>query len=283
MNEYIASSSSLASYFAFVGKDNRILSILAEGLKIFLPITLVVYAVGGLWEGLFACVRRHEISEGFLVTGILLVLVLPPTIPLWMAALGTSIGIVFAKEIFGGVGMNIVNPALACRAFLFFGFPGKMSGNVWVGANPAVIRESLITMNKNGNTTPLDGYTQATKLAQFNIAPEIKKIHVDAIATNNVGDSVGSFDTIQRQFQAWNEGHGATLGSLTQEQMREFVTTPTGSGGLGLSPGYYEDAFQFSGLNFGIGENNDWNFFLGNQLGSLEKPRLWRAYWELSF
>ena len=154
MNEYVASSASLADYSAFIGKDNRVLSILGEGMKIFLPLTIVVYAVGGLWEALFACVRRHEISEGFLVSGILIVLVLPPTLPLWMAAVGTSIGIVFAKEIFGGVGMNIVNPALACRAFLFFGFPGKMSGNVWVGANPAVVRESLITMNKSGNTTP---------------------------------------------------------------------------------------------------------------------------------
>ena len=62
-----------------------------------------------------------------------------------------------------------------------------MSGNVWVGSNPTVVRESLIKMNQDAGTTSLDGYTQATKLAQFNIPPDIKKIHVDALATNNLG------------------------------------------------------------------------------------------------
>jgi Na+-transporting NADH:ubiquinone oxidoreductase subunit B len=271
MDEYLAATTSIDKYFAFAGKNDRWMTILMEGAIIVLPIVFVSYAVGGLWEGLFACVRGHEISEGFLVTGILYALILPPTIPLWMVAIGVSVGVIFSKEVFGGAGMNIVNPALACRCFLFFGFPGRMSGTVWVGSNPTVIRESLVKMNTDADKTVLDGYTQATKLSQFNVPQDIKRVHVDAIATNNVGTDVGTIDTIKEHFTKWNESgdHSASLGQLTQEQMRSFVTTPTVDGGLGLSPGGYEDAYHFSSLNYGIGENNSWDFFLGNKLGSI--------------
>lgn len=271
MDEFLASTTSIGDYFAFAGKDNRWLTILKDGSLIVFPLIIVSYAVGGLWEGIFACVRGHEISEGFLVTGILFALVMPPTIPLWMAAVGVSIGVIFSKEVFGGSGQNIVNPALACRAFLFFAYPGRMSGNVWVGSNPTVVRESLIKMNQDAGRTSLDGYTQATKLSQFNIPTDIKKIHVDALATNNLGSETRSFDTIKTYFEKWNEmgNHQATLGEMTQEQMRSFVTTPLAEGGLALSPGYYEDAYQFANLNYGFGDTGDWGFFLGNKLGSI--------------
>lgn len=271
MDEYLAASNSVSTYFEFAGKDNRWISILKEGFGAVIPILIISYAVGGLWEAVFACVRRHEISEGFLVTGILYAFILPPTIPYWMAAVGVSVGVILSKEIFGGSGMNILNPALCCRAFLFFGFPGRMSGNVWVGTNPTVVRESLLKMNRDAGKTPLDGYTQATKLSQFNVTPEIKRVHIDAIATNNVGTDVGTIDTIRKQFEAWNGtgDHSATLGQLSQEQMRNFVTTPFTDGGLGLSPGYYEDAYHFSALNYGIGHNGDWQFFLGDKLGCI--------------
>jgi Na+-transporting NADH:ubiquinone oxidoreductase subunit B len=271
MNEYLSSAASLSSYFDFALKDNRYLTIIKLGCIAVFPLIFISYAVGGIWEAIFACVRGHEISEGLLVTGILYVLILPPTIPYWMAALGISAGIVLGKEVFGGSGMNIVNPALACRAFLFFAFPGKMSGEIWVGTNPTIIRESLVKMNQEAQTTALDGYSQATKLAQFNITHEIKRIHVDAIATNNLGNEVGSIKAIQSQFDKWNELHhqNAAFGELTQEQMKTFVTSPLPDGGLALSPGYYEDAYHFSSLNYGFDHNNDWGFFLGDKLGSI--------------
>lgn len=271
MNEYLASTASIHSYIDFALKNDRYLSILKEGLMIFLPLTILTYAVGGFWEAVFALFRRHEISEGFLVTGILYVLILPPTIPYWMAALGVSVGIIFAKEVFGGSGMNIVNPALACRAFLFFAFPGRMSGDVWVGQDPGTVRQSLVKMNQDAHTTSLDGYSQATILAKFNVTSEVKRIHVDAIATNNLGHNVGTIDTIEKHFHKWSEaGHqSANLGHLTQEQLRSFVTSPFADGGLGLSSGYYEDAYHFSALNYGIGHNSDWGFFLGDKLGCI--------------
>jgi len=117
------------------------------GMIYFLPVYGVTLAVGGFWEVVFASVRKHEIAEGFLVTSLLFPLILPPTIPLWQVAIGISFGVVVGKEIYGGVGMNILNPALVARAFLFFAYPGQISGDkVWVG---------------------LDGVSKATPLAQF--------------------------------------------------------------------------------------------------------------------
>lgn len=106
------------------------------GACFFLPIYAVTFAVGGIWEVVFASIRGHEINEGFFVTSILFALTLPPTIPLWMVALGISFGVVIAKEVFGGTGRNFLNPALAGRAFLFFAYPLNMSGDTtWVVAD----------------------------------------------------------------------------------------------------------------------------------------------------
>jgi len=271
MSEYLSGSLSFSGYIDFVHKDNRYLTILKEGLFAFLPIVVIAYAVGGFWEALFAIMRGHEISEGLLVTGILYALILPPTIPYWMAALGISVGVVLAKEIFGGSGMNIVNPALACRAFLFFTFPAKMSGNVWVGTNPTIVKESLLKMNQEAQLSSIDGYSQASALTRFNIHSDIKRVQIDAIATNDLGRNVETIDTIDSQLAKWNSlgDHHATVGQMTQDQMQGFVTTPIAEGGLGLSPTYYEDAYHFSSVNYGFGIDTDWNFFLGNKIGSM--------------
>ena len=117
----------------------NLVSCLAHGGLYYLPILLVTFAVGGLWEALFALVRKHELNEGFLVTGMLFPLVLPPTVPLWQVALGISFGVVVGKEIFGGTGMNVLNPALVARAFVFFAYPAEMSGDaVWIAADTSI-------------------------------------------------------------------------------------------------------------------------------------------------
>ena len=101
--------------------------------------------VGSIWESLFNILRGHEFSEAFLVTSLLFPLTLPPTIPLWQVALGISFGIVFAKEVFGGVGRNFMNPALVSRAFLFFAYPLQITGDtIW---------------------TAVDGFTGATPIS----------------------------------------------------------------------------------------------------------------------
>jgi Na+-transporting NADH:ubiquinone oxidoreductase subunit B len=101
-------------------------------LKI-LPLIIVSYAVGLGIEFFFAQLRNHEVNEGYLVTGMLIPLIVPPDIPLWMLALSVVFAVIIGKEVFGGTGMNILNPALTSRAFLFFAYPADMSGDkVWI-------------------------------------------------------------------------------------------------------------------------------------------------------
>lgn len=103
------------------------------GLVKVLPIIVVSYVVGLGIEFAFAQARGHEVNEGFLVTGMLIPLVMPPDIPLWMLALAVAFAVIFGKEVFGGTGMNVMNPALTARAFLFFAYPQDMSGDkIWI-------------------------------------------------------------------------------------------------------------------------------------------------------
>ncbi len=126
-----------------------------HGALYFLPLYAVTMGVGLAWELLFAVVRKVEVNEGFFVTGILFPLILPPATPLWQAALGISFGVVLAKEVYGGTGMNFVNPALAARAFLFFAYPASMSGDqVWTAVAPG---------------TAIDGFSGATALGQLRV------------------------------------------------------------------------------------------------------------------
>lgn len=105
------------------------------GLQSYLPILIVGYATGFFWELVFPIIRKQEVDEGFFVTGWLIPLILPPTIPLWQVVVAASFGVVIGKMIFGGTGKNIFNPALVTRAFIFFAYPGKISGDsVWVKA-----------------------------------------------------------------------------------------------------------------------------------------------------
>jgi Na+-transporting NADH:ubiquinone oxidoreductase subunit B len=136
----------LFSVFGLVVNPESYVSNIIHGALYFVPIFLVTNIVGGIWETVFASVRGHEINEGFLVTGLLFPLILPPAIPLWQVALGISFGVVVGKEVFGGTGKNFLNPALTARAFLFFAYPVDISGDaVWVA---------------------VDGHTGATALAQ---------------------------------------------------------------------------------------------------------------------
>jgi Na+-transporting NADH:ubiquinone oxidoreductase subunit B len=148
------------------------LDYILRGAWHFLPIYAVTAVVGGAWEVLFCVVRKHEINEGFLVSSLLFPLTLPPTIPLWMVALGISFGVVIGKEVFGGVGMNILNPALTARAFVFFTYPAYISGavdkqgfGVWDAAG-AWAPTSLVSSVAGGAepSSFVDTYTGATPL-----------------------------------------------------------------------------------------------------------------------
>ncbi|MCH2096280.1 MAG: NADH:ubiquinone reductase (Na(+)-transporting) subunit B [Rhodobacteraceae bacterium] len=118
---------------------------MAHGLLYFLPVYITTLVAGGLFEVVFATIRKHEVNEGFLVSSMLYALIVPASTPLWQVALGIIFGVVIGKEVFGGTGKNFLNPALTGRAFLYFAYPAQMSGDsVWV---------------------PVDGFTGATALA----------------------------------------------------------------------------------------------------------------------
>jgi len=146
------------------GGNLTFFNVFLNGLMTVLPLIVVSYAVGFFWEILFSVIRKHPISEGFLVTGLLFPMTLPPTVPLWQVAVGISFGVVIGKEVFGGTGRNIFNPALTGRAFLFFAYPAKMSGgSVWVAIADTA-------------SSVVNAVTGATPLAMTALAPSFKNI-----------------------------------------------------------------------------------------------------------
>ncbi|TLX76131.1 NADH:ubiquinone reductase (Na(+)-transporting) subunit B [Labilibacter sediminis] len=142
----------LQHFLALGQADADFWQVVGYGALKVLPIVVVSYVVGLGIEFMFAQLRGHEVAEGFLVSGMLIPLVLPADIPLWMVAVATAFSVVIGKEVFGGTGMNIWNPALIARAFLFFAYPSKMSGDlIWVSG-----------MSKGEGI--VDGYSGATAL-----------------------------------------------------------------------------------------------------------------------
>ncbi len=164
------------------------------GMSYVLPILIVTFVSGAICELSFAIIRKHEINEGFLVTCALIPLTMPPDVPLWQVFIGTAFGIIIGKEIFGGVGTNIFNPALTARAFMYFAFPTKMSGDKIWAIQP-------------------DGYTGATALAipanptEADIA-NLSSNGLDVTASNLLNQST-SFD-----FTLWNMFWGLIPGSI---------------------------------------------------------------------
>ena len=137
----------------FMGMGEGFIDKILFGSMKVLPIVVVSYVVGLTVEFIFAIIRKESVNEGFLVSGMLIPLIMPAEVPLWMVAVATVFAVLIGKEVFGGTGMNILNPALTARAFLFFAYPTMMSGNkVWI--------------SQTADATPVDGYTGETLLAQ---------------------------------------------------------------------------------------------------------------------
>ncbi|ARP39600.1 NADH:ubiquinone reductase (Na(+)-transporting) subunit B [Vibrio syngnathi] len=215
------------------------------GALYFLPVYATVFVVGGFWEVLFAVVRKHEINEGFFVSSVLFALILPPTIPLWQAALGITFGIVVAKELFGGTGRNFLNPALAGRAFLYFAYPSNMSGGlVWVAA---------------------DGYSGATPLSQWYEGGSTSLINnmtgeaitwMDAFI-GNIPGSMGEVSSllimltglilIAMKIASWRIVAGVIIGLVVTSSLMNWIGSDTN---LMFSMPFYWH-FVFGGVAFG--------------------------------
>jgi Na+-transporting NADH:ubiquinone oxidoreductase subunit B len=137
-------------HYLAIAQEGTFLEKVLLGSQLVIPIVVVSYAVGLGTEFLFSMIRRHPVNEGYLVTGMLIPLIMPVTIPLWQVALATIFAVVIGKEVFGGTGMNILNVALTARAFLYFAYPSEISGDIWTYL---------------GDGQVVDGYSGATALA----------------------------------------------------------------------------------------------------------------------
>lgn len=152
-------------HFRSLGEEVNLLQNFWYGFIRILPMLVVSYGVGLGIEFAAAQIRGHEINEGFLVTGMLIPLIMPIDVPLWMLGLSTAFAVILGKEVFGGTGMNIFNPALIARAFLFFSYPGWMTGDqVWT--------EGLI----KGGENIVDGYSGATPMGLLAIGESADKL-----------------------------------------------------------------------------------------------------------
>lgn len=156
------------------------------GLQQMIPLLIVSYGVGLGIEMGFSIWRKEEVSEGYLVSGMLIALIVPPSIPLWQLALAVAFTVILAKEVFGGTGMNVFNPAMMARAFLFFAYPAQMSGDfVWVAGN--------------GTRSLIDGFSGPTALAVA------ASTHLEAnhFANEGLHLAASPVDAIQQAGYSW--------------------------------------------------------------------------------
>ena len=163
-------------HFTAIGESFTLMSAFTFGALKMLPLILVSYAVGLGIEFAFAISRGHSVNEGYLVTGMLIPMVMPIDVPLWMLAVSVVFAVIIGKEVFGGTGMNILNPALTARAFLFFAYPSFMSGDkVWVNTDGGAV----------------DGFSGATPLADLAANIPLDMSLIGSFFNGTIAGSVG--------------------------------------------------------------------------------------------
>ena len=194
--------------------------IVLYGLAKVLPLYVVAYLVGLAIEFVSAQIQGHEVNEGYLVSGMLIPLIVPVDVPLWMLAIAVAFAVIIGKEVFGGTGMNIWNPALLTRAFLFFSYPSKMSGDtVWTGGVARFMEEGTAYQCGNGL---VDGFSGATPLANAtleNLEPRFLDMVIGTIP-GSVGETsviailLGAALLIWTGVASWKIMASSVLGGL---------------------------------------------------------------------
>lgn len=207
-------------HYSAIGEPVEFLSWAAFyiGLIKVLPLVVVSYGVGLAIEFLFAVIKKHEVEEGYLVTGMLVPLIVPVDTPLWMLAVAVAFGVVIGKEVFGGTGMNILNPALTIRAFLFFAYPTWMSGDkVWV--HGAVERANKIAAGENldviSGETILGAYAQGKDLGHSVWDMFMGYIPGSVGETSTLLILLGGLFLIFAKIGSWRIMLSSVLGALT--------------------------------------------------------------------
>ena len=213
--------------------------IVLYGLVKVLPLYVVAYLVGLGIEFVSAQIQGHEVNEGYLVSGMLIPLIVPVDVPLWMLAIAVAFAVIIGKEVFGGTGMNIWNPALLTRAFLFFSYPSKMSGDtIWTGGVTRFINEGVAYQAGNGLA---DGFSGATPLADptlDNLAPKFMDMVIGTIP-GSVGETsviailLGAILLIWTGVASWKIMASSVIGGLAIGYLGYAV-------GATDLPGYYQ-------------------------------------------
>lgn len=225
----------------FFSSEFWTLNNLYVGLWKILPIVVVSYGVGLAIEFLFAVIKKHEVEEGYLVTGMLVPLIVPVDIPLWMLAVAVAFGVVIGKEVFGGTGMNILNPALTIRAFLFFAYPTWMSGDkVWV--HGAVERDQMIA--NGANLDAISGETILGSLAQNKgLGYDVSDMFLGFIP-GSIGETstlliiLGGLFLIFTKIGSWRIMLSSVIGAIAMGLIFNWVVTS----------GWITDSSKFYGL-----------------------------------
>ena len=205
---------------AFGLTDWTVWDVILYGLAKVLPLYVVSYLVGLGIEFVSAQIKGHEVNEGYLVSGMLIPLIVPVDVPLWMLAIAVAFAVLIGKEVFGGTGMNIWNPALLTRAFLFFSYPSKMSGDtVWTGGVSRYMAEGQAWQAGNGL---VDGFSGATPLADptlANLEPRLLDMVIGTVP-GSVGETsviailLGAFLLIWTGVASWKIMFSSVLGGL---------------------------------------------------------------------
>ena len=238
------------------GLSTSLPGVIGSGFLIVMPLVMVSYIVGFFWEVVFAVKRKHVMSEGVLVTAMLFPLTLPPTTPLWQAALGISFGVVIGKEIFGGTGRNFLNPALTGRAFLFFAYPASMSGDrVWT----AVVQTKDAAVDMVTAATPLvvsaaagisGGVEAALERSGYTFATLFWGRYPGSIgATSTLLCLVGAIFLMALGIANYRIIIGDILGVVSMGVILNFCATEASSPFLTLNPFYH---LVMGGAAFGI-------------------------------
>ena len=214
-------------------------NVVLYGLVKVLPLYVVAYLVGLGIEFVSAQIQGHEVNEGYLVSGMLIPLIVPVDVPLWMLAIAVAFAVIIGKEVFGGTGMNIWNPALLTRAFLFFSYPSKMSGDtVWTGGMTRYMAEGTAFQAGNGL---VDGFSGATPLADptlANLEPQLMDMILGTIP-GSVGETsviailLGAILLIWTGVASWKIMFSSVLGGLAIGYLGYAV-------GATDLPGYYQ-------------------------------------------
>ncbi len=228
--------------------------VVARGIWIVLPLVIVSYVVGFFWEILFAVVRKHEISEGLFVSAMLFPLTLPPTLPLWQAALGISFGIVVGKEIFGGTGRNFLNPALTGRAFLYFAYPAQNSGDVWtvISSGKAAAVDAVSGATPLAISAATDSGTVQQALAEkgFSVSKLFFGLYPDSIgASSTLLCIIGALFLIIIGVASYRIILGDIIGVLAMGYLLNIVASDASMPYLSVNPFYH---LLMGGTAFGI-------------------------------